>query len=424
MWKKIMTINFLLLISIISISPFFISRNRGFPELWDAPIRILDPDWDKTWFLKGKGGRTYTGCLGVSNKIGSIIRTNSSEFFSEIYVNHVSNKYWNIVYLSLTDISPETTGKVLDLLRPPRGTNIEFIEAPAPRYKVEEWMQEFDGLWPLLWSSGVHLSSLSITPNGTILLGLEEVTQEQIKTLLLTIKGRVPPGILVVHEYGPVELSGDEEFVTLEGMLSQEDGPDHDWIKDPVGPKVLSLDVLDPENNLNYETYYLNSRHGDFYIFFPLSRRINDSVWAYRGPKPVKITGILSYHVGANEKVVDTLRIFQIEYSGLGQWFEGVLGTREIEVGSYQYHNRLYPGRKTTFLSLTLDPRTSGSRIEEVYLASHEGYVYDVPYCGTGQPIVNTHTGQSVSIRGLMTEVVDSKNQIIPVLMVFEVNPS
>lgn len=424
MWKKIMTINFLLLISIISISPFFISRNRGFPELWDASIQIMDSDWDKPW-LKGKGGRTYTGCISVSNKIYSRIRTNSSEFFTEIYVSHMPNKYENIVYLSLTDVSPETTGKVLDLLRPPRGTEIEFIEAPAPLYKVTKWRQELRSLWSLLWSRGVPLNLLSLSPNGTILLGLGEVTQEQIETLLLTIEGRVPPGILVVYEEeGLIELFGDEEIVTLEGMLSQEDGPDHDWIKDPVGPKVLSLDVLDPENNLNYETYYLNSRHGDFYIFFPLSRRINDSVWAYRGPKPVKITGILSYHVGVNEKVVDTLRIFQIEYSGLGQWFEGVLGTKEIEVGSYQYHNHLYPSRKTTFLSLTLDPRTSGSQIEEVYLASHEGYVYDVPYCGTGQPIVNTHTGQSVSIRGLMTEVVDSKNQIIPVLMVFEVNPS
>jgi hypothetical protein len=121
MWKKILLISFLLCTSIILTSPYFISRNREFPELWDAPIRIMDSDWEEPW-LKGKGGQTYRGCISVSNKIYSRIRTNSSEFFSEIYVNHIPNKYENIVYLSLTDISPETTGKVLDLLNPPQGT--------------------------------------------------------------------------------------------------------------------------------------------------------------------------------------------------------------------------------------------------------------------------------------------------------------
>lgn len=372
--------------------------------------------------MKGKGGQTYRGCISVSNKIYSRIRTNSSEFFSEIYVNHIPNKYENIVYLSLTDISPETTGKVLDLLNPPQGTYIEFIKAPAPLSKVEEWMQELEELWPFMWSRGVHLNSLNLAPNGTILLGLENVTQEQIDMLILTIEGRVPPGILVVHESeGLIEQTGEETFVTLEGMLSQEDSPDHDWNKDPVGPKVLSLDVLDPENTLDYETYYLNSRNGEFYIFFPLSRRINDSIWAYRGPKPVKITGIQSYHVGLNEKVVDTLRIFHIEYSVLGSWYEGVLGIKEVELGLYRLHNRLYQGLKRTILSLTLDTPLPDSQNNEVLLASHEGYIYNVPCCGTGQPVADYNTGQSVRIRGLLTEIVDSKKQVFSVLMIFEI---
>lgn len=221
-----------------------------------------------------------------------------------------------------------------------------------------------------------------------------------------------------------VEIDYSEEIlVTLEGMLSQEDDPDHDWANDPAGPKVLSLDVLDPEDNLNYKTYYLNSKNGEFYRFFPLSRRINDTVWSYLGPKPVIINGTVDHYVGVDQKVIRTIRILEIDFSDLGQWYKGVLGTKEVELGSFQFHNRSYRGLKGTILSLTLDTPLSGLQKKEVILASHEGYVYNVPYYGTGQPVADYSSGQSVMVRGLLTKLVDSKQHVLPVLMIFEVKP-
>jgi len=201
-------------------------------------------------------------------------------------------------------------------------------------------------------------------------------------------------------------------------LLGQEYHPDYQR-GDPNGTNVITLDVFDPEDNLNYKTYYLTSKEGQFYRYTPRDERIQDPVWDYTGPKPVKITGIKSEHAGVNGSIVETIMIMNIEYSELGRWFDGILGWKEVEVGAYEYHNKLYTGRNMTLIFLTLNVE-SGETFDEVYLASHEGYIYDVPICGTGQPIAVVSRGQSVKTRGLLTEVVDSNNNLLPILMVFE----
>jgi hypothetical protein len=419
MWRKITAVNFAILLVIIALNPYFIIQNRGYPELWDAPIRVMDSDWEPVWYLQPKTGIRSYGCIGVSNNIQSVLRKESSELFTEIYVNHVPNIYTNTVYISLTDTSADTTDRVIDLLDPRRGVTVEFIEAPAPLHQVVEWRREMRDLWKILRYRGVQLNSLSLTPNGTILLGISNVTQEKIEILEWTIEGIVPPGILVVHEVGELELLLDDvEFVVFEGLLGQEYHPDYPP-RDPNGTNVITLDVFDPEDNLSYETYYLRSKEGQFYRYTPRDERIQDTVWDYTGPKPVKITGIQSLRIGVNGSSVETLMIMNIEYSELGRWFDGVLVWKEVEVGAFEYHNKLYTGRNMTLIFLTLNAE-AGETFDEVYLASHEGYIYDVLICGTGQPIAVVNRGQSVKIRGLLTEVVDSNNNLLPILVVFE----
>lgn len=425
MWKKVMLVNFALILVLLAVGPNFVRVNRGFPELWEAEITVMDPDWVHSWYLGGQNGIAHYFSIGVSNKITSIIRSNASFLLAEIYVNHVPNKHINTVYVSLTDTSTETTQKVLALIDPHQSARIEFIEAPAPRYKVDEWRQSLRHLWDRLWYNGVPITSMSITPNGTILLGMANINQEKIDKLEHIIEGKIPPGILVIHEQGMAKLDWASAYlneVNMEGLLSQEDDPDHDWAKDPSGPKVLSLDVLNPEENLNHETYYLTSRDREFYRFFPLSQRINDTIWAFNGPKPVKIKGIKASYVGVDGRNVTTLSVLDVVYSEMGQWVEGVLGIEERTVGSFQVYNRSTPGRMMTFLSLTLSSGQIGRRHEVVYLASHEGYVYDVPICGTGQPIARYGFGENIRVRGLFTEI-DATNQVLPLLMVFEVVP-
>lgn len=102
-----------------------------------------------------------------------------------------------------------------------------------------------------------------------------------------------------------------------------------------------------------------------------------------------------------------------VEYSEMGEWVTGVLSRREQETGEFTFYNGTFGGG-FTFLTL----RTGE---EELVLASHEGYVYDVPICGTGQPIAQCGFNQTVTVRGLRTSVIDSHGTVIPVFMVFEV---
>ena len=203
MWRKITAVNFVILLLIIALSPYLIIQKRGYPELWNAPIRVMDSDWEPVWYLQPKTGIPNYACVGVSTNIQSILRTESSEFLTAIYANHVANKYTNTVYISLTDTSAETSNRVLDLLDPHRSVTVEFIEAPAPLRQVEEWWMEMSDLWRILRYRGVQLNSMSITPNGTILLGIGNVSQERIDILERTIEG------IVRARTREIESSGD-----------------------------------------------------------------------------------------------------------------------------------------------------------------------------------------------------------------------
>ena len=84
------------------------------------------------------------------------------------------------------------------------------------------------------------------------------------------------------EEVAPAQpaLSVSVEEAVYEGLIDQEDGPLHDWDADPSGPKVLSLDVIDPVSVEYVETYILTNSTGGFYRIHPRYSR-NDPVWGY-----------------------------------------------------------------------------------------------------------------------------------------------
>lgn len=58
---------------------------------------------------------------------------------------------------------------------------------------------------------GVQTMSISITENATLGIGLLELTSEKVELLLDTLKGKVPPGILVLYEHGPIFLAAGQD---------------------------------------------------------------------------------------------------------------------------------------------------------------------------------------------------------------------
>ena len=126
------------------------------------------------------------------------------------------------------------------------------------------------------------------------------------------------------------------------------------------------------------------------------------------------VTGLIMEHTGFNNQTVEVLYVYDVEYSNIGEWVTGVLSHRNQTMGLFTYYNKTYSG-EYNFLTLVTEE-------EELILASHEGYIYDVPICGTGQPIAECSFNETVVVKGLKTILVDANESIVPIFMVFSVN--
>ncbi|MFH0850264.1 MAG: hypothetical protein V1924_04920 [Candidatus Bathyarchaeota archaeon] len=209
-----------------------------------------------------------------------------------------------------------------------------------------------------------------------------------------------------------------------EGLIYQEDDPLHDWDADHSGPKVLSLDVTDPVSAEYVETYILTNSSGGFYRIHPRDSR-SDPVWGYWGTKPVKVTGNVSEVKDYAGRVVKTLRIEGIEYSSLGGWYRGVLSRREYNLMPYTFYKSGWQGSTPSNLMVSFKILDNEDRVvEEVPLASHEGYLYYIPGCGTGQPIAMFRFNQTVRVYGLMMPIKEASGTRLNALMVFDATQS
>lgn len=363
-------------------------------------------------------GVSFNMYWGVASKLDSVMRTGKMPHLNEVFVTHYPDWRNGTAYVALTDVSEEATEPILGLFSEGLRNNIRFIHAPAPLSMLREWIRYLEDMGEELADSGVRWTSASIYFDGRVLVGLEEINEDTVEAFNRVL-WRVPPGIFVLHETGPIELLVEPVVTSVEGMLSQEDDPDHDWESDPVGPKVKSLDVMDPENALSIKTYILADPEGRYFRLHPVEEsilepaRVRGNIYDYHAPKPVKVTGVLISHTRVGNQTVKVLCVHDVEYSDMGEWVTGVLSHKEQETGKFTFYNRTFGG-EFTFLTLKTGE-------EELVLASHEGYVYDVPICGTGQPIAQCSFNQTVTVRGLRASVTDSQGTVIPVFMVFEV---
>jgi len=363
-------------------------------------------------------GVSFNEYWGVASKLDSVMRTGEMPSFNKIFVTHYPDWRNGTAYVALTDVGVEATEPILDLFSEGLREDIRFIQAPAPLYMLNEWIGYLEDAVDELADGGVRLTSASIYYDGRILVGVEEIKGDTVESFNKVL-WRVPPGVFVLHETGPVELLAEPVVTSVEGMLSQENDPDHDWESDPVGSKVKTIDVMDPENALSIETYFLADPLGGYFRLHPFKESVvapapvHGNIWDYHAPKPVKVTGVLVSRTGLDNQTVKVLCVHDVEYSDMGEWVTGVLGLREQETGSFTFYNRTFGGG-FTFLTLKTGE-------EELVLASHEGYVYDVPICGTGQPITQCSLNQTATVRGLRTSVMDSHGAVFPVFMAFEV---
>ena len=176
-------------------------------ELWNGEPEIADPR-----FLHPKGEQVTHG-LGayhaVASKLGAILNREEYEIIKDVLVYHYPD--WNngTAYVALSDTSPEITSMILDLFSPFIQEKIRFVNAPAPLNKIEEWEEALRGCRDDLKERGIKLTFKTMYYNGKILLGIEEITPNTIPLFKEAIKGKVPPGVIVLEETGPIEIQGD-----------------------------------------------------------------------------------------------------------------------------------------------------------------------------------------------------------------------
>ncbi len=185
-------------------------------ELWNGEPEIADQH-----FLHPKGNQSKYASLGayhtVASKLGAIIDLKEYEILREALVYHYPD--WNngTAYVALSDTGPEITNMILDLFSPYVQGQIRFVKAPAPLNKIEEWRE---ALYDCnLKERGIKSTYGATYYNGKILLGIEEITPSTIPLFKEAIEGKVPPGVIVLEETGPIEIRPNtQEAVSFNGV--------------------------------------------------------------------------------------------------------------------------------------------------------------------------------------------------------------
>ncbi|MBN2335167.1 hypothetical protein JXL21_06365 [Candidatus Bathyarchaeota archaeon] len=404
--------------------PSGVIEEKGAAALWRGEPEVRDKPRSNLWFRDRPGPINTGSPKAVADAITDRRLDDTHDIIDEVYVNLAIDTRHKAVYVSVSDISPETLDSFRELIGDPQDVYIYFMEAPAPLTLVEEWEQAIIDSLDELRERGVPLNMISVTVNGTIQMGMTDISPEVVDTLLDVLEGKVPPGILQIAKEGPGMLASESdkpEEAAYEGLIDQEDDPLHDWEADPSGPKVLSLDVIDPETAEYLGTYILANSSGGFYRFFAEDRSSNDPVWGYTGSKPVKITGAIAETKDRRGNTVKVLTVESIDFSEMGNWYLGVLSRRGFSLGPYTFYKDSRIMTPHSDLMISLKILDDGDRvIKEVPLASHEGYLYYIPICGTGQPIAMFRYNQTVRVYGLMMPVKETSGATMKALMVFD----
>ena len=137
--------------------------------------------------------------MEVVESLKSLIESNEYEALNSVILPPVPDVQNNTVYLL---ISPGSGEEIQRLMVFPSSVEIRFIEAPVPREVLSEWAEYVFGAVDILRDrNGVMIQSAGITLNGTIYVGMEEVTPRNVNILLSYLKGYVPPGILVIRKH-------------------------------------------------------------------------------------------------------------------------------------------------------------------------------------------------------------------------------
>jgi len=195
----------LLIIIIASVYGWYPQRpDRQYRELWNGEPELMDPRFYPSSKNESLDLSSY---FAVTSKLKALLGRGEPAYLEEVYVHDYPDWHNGTAYIVLTDISLEMTQPILEEFSPHIQEDIRFLQGPAPLSLIEKWK---DTLLELcngpLKEKGVYWTSISTYYNGKILLGVEKIDSNTIDVVKEVVKGKVPPGIIVIRETGPVIL--------------------------------------------------------------------------------------------------------------------------------------------------------------------------------------------------------------------------
>jgi hypothetical protein len=209
-WSKAMFSASLLLSIVIIASVFgwYPQRpDRQYRELWNGEPELVDPRFHPSSKNESLDLSSY---IAVTTKLKALLGRGEPAYLKEVYIHDSPDWHSGTAYVVLSDTSPEITQPILEQFSLHIQKDIRFLRGPAPLALIEGWK---DTLLELCSGSlkerGVQWTSMSTHYNVKILLGVEEITPTTIDTVKKVVEGRVPPGIIVLWEAGPLRELAD-----------------------------------------------------------------------------------------------------------------------------------------------------------------------------------------------------------------------
>jgi hypothetical protein len=128
----------------------------------------------------------------------------SSEIVNEYYSGISVNSYNNTIFVALTSTDLNIIKSVLEIMNPPEGVTVKFVNGYAKYSDLEEWINTINSHAKQLYEENVKLTSLSITARGKIRIGLEEINDKELNIIRAVLENIIPLHLIEVYAQGKI----------------------------------------------------------------------------------------------------------------------------------------------------------------------------------------------------------------------------
>jgi hypothetical protein len=197
-----------LLVGIGGLAYLYIAKPFQKDPLWDGkPKVVYGGDTPSLWWYKGhRNGPRDDAWMNSTDRLSEVLMAHSSEIIDENYCVSYVNAVNNTIFIVSKSLDAEVKQAFLDVIQPPEKVTVLFRESIASYIEIRQWMDLIIEESDTLRDKGVMIWALSVDVNGTLKLGVQDLDKEKVRILLDVMEGKVPPGILVIEEHGPIVL--------------------------------------------------------------------------------------------------------------------------------------------------------------------------------------------------------------------------